>query len=94
MPFHEAAGIHGPNGAGPPQNVRFHHNPERAPLVSAIDGCFWSVFEEFGADFGGAFGADTEAIPRYDRDQRESEDDGGNRVDFGGDAAAEASPDF
>ena len=48
-------------------------------------------------DVGGFFGglrARAQAVPDQDEDDGEEKNDGGDGVDFGGDAAAQARPDF
>src|ERR1019366_2618430 len=51
-------------------------------------------FDQLRADFRSYFCPRPQPIPEHNRDQREHKDDGGDGVDFWGDASAEASPDF
>src|SRR5947209_13763371 len=71
-----------------------HHRGHEGTATNVESAALNCGFDQFGGNFGMGFGAGSHAIPGYDRDERKQEDDGGNGIDFGRNAAAEAAPDF
>src|SRR5437868_14406548 len=58
--------------------------------LAALDCCF----DELAGNLRLRFAARPQAIPENDGDQGKHEDDGGNRINFGCNAAAQPSPNF